>query len=143
VIPLQWKHDWDRLVTYVFFMGYGFYSIFFPIISVERSVTHWVEVLLGVEFIFAGGTMIYGLCRGKLTVWTMGMSVAFIGLSTITLVVAITGGFRVFAYALLFGAFAAQSLYGIRRERARRTEKEIRRQLEAILASVSPERTEP
>lgn len=143
MIPMDWKRDWDRVITYVLFMGYGGFSIFYPIISVERTVTQWVEVLLGVEFVFAGMALLYGLYKDKLTVWTMGMTVAFIGLFTISAVVAITGGFRVFAYSMLFGAFAAQSLYSIRRERSRRAEQKIRRQLEAILASVRPERTEP
>jgi len=143
MIRLGWKHDWDRLVTYILFVAYGFYSIVFPIVSVERSVAHWVEILLGIEFIFAGASMIYGLAKEHLLVWTMGMSVAGIGLTTITAVVAITGGFKVLAYAFLFGAFAAQCLYGIRRERNRRNESEIRRQLEAILESIGrPERTE-
>lgn len=139
----RWRHDWDRLTTYLLFIGYGVWSIFFPIVSVERSVQHWLEVALGLEFVFAGISMIYGLYRKRPTVWNMGMWVALIGLSTITTLVAVTGGFRVLAYAFLFGAFATQSLYGIRRERIRRNEEEIRRQLEAILESVKPERTSP
>lgn len=131
-----------RLLTYIFFICYGAYSIFFPLVSVERISDHWVEVLLGAEFVFAGASMIYGLCADHFMVWKMGMSVAFLGLMTITLVIAAVGGFRVFAYAFLFGAFACQSLYSIVRERGRREERDIRRQLEAIVASVRPERTD-
>ena len=131
--------DWDRVLTYIFFILYGAYSIFFPIVSVEKVSAHWIEVLLGAEFIFAGASMLYGLFKDHFKVWRMGMTVAFIGLSTITLLVAIVGGWRVLSYAFLFGAFACQSLYGIRRERRRRSEMEIRRQLEAIIASARPE----
>lgn len=130
--------DWDRVLTYLFFILYGAYSIFFPLVSVERVSAHWVEVLLGTEFVFAGASMLYGLFYDHFKVWRMGMTVAFIGLTTITLLVAAVGGWRVLSYAFLFGAFAAQSLYGIRRERRRRTELEIRRQLEAIVESARP-----
>jgi hypothetical protein len=57
-------------------------------------------------------------------------------------VIAAVGGFRVLSYAFLFGAFAMQSLYGIRRERKRRIETEIRRQLEQIVASAKPGETQ-
>ena len=130
--------QWDRVLTYVFFVFYGAYSIAYPIISVGRVSSHWMEILLGVEFIFAGLAMLYGLYIDHYTVWRMGMSVAFIGLATIALLVALVGGAPVFSYAALFGAFAMQSLYGIRRERKRRTEAEIRQQLEAIVASARP-----
>jgi uncharacterized membrane protein len=136
------RREWDRLLTYVLFICYGVYSIFYPIISLGRSVENWIEVLLGLEFVFAGVSMVYGLLRQKWTYWTMGMSVASIGLFTISSVVAVVGGGRVLAYAFLFGAFAMQSLYSIRRQRTRRHEEEIRYQLEAIVASVRPERTD-
>lgn len=133
--------DWDRVLTYLFFVLYGAYSIFYPIVSVERVSAHWVEVLLGLEFVFAGFSMLYGLFKDRYKVWRMGMTIAFIGLATISLLIAAVGGWRVLSYAFLFGAFAAQSLYGIRRERRRRTELEIRRQLELIIESARPEET--
>jgi hypothetical protein len=128
--------DWDRVLTYFLFVAYGLYSIFFPIVSVERVTDHWLEIVLGADFIFAGASMLYGLYSNRYEIWRMGMSVACIGLTTITMLVAAVGGPRVYAYAFLFGAFACQSLYGIRRERRRRIEAEIRRQLEDIVASV-------
>lgn len=134
--------DWDRVLTYIFFVLYGAYSIFFPLVSVDKVSDHWVEVLLGVEFMYAGFSMLYGLFRDRYKIWRMGMTVAFIGLATITLVIAAVGGFRVLSYAFLFGAFAMQSLYGIRRERKRRIETEIRRQLEQIVASAKPGETQ-
>lgn len=137
----RWRYDWDRLASYLLFVAYGIWSLFFPIVSVERSVEHWLEILLGLEFVYAGLSMMYGLWKNHFMVWAMGMSVAFIGLATITMLVAASGGLRVLAYAFLFGAFATQSLYSIRRERSRRSETEIRRRLEDILASVKPEGT--
>jgi hypothetical protein len=140
--------DWDRVLTYIFFIGYGFYSIFYPLVSVAKVSEHWTEILLGVEFIFAGAAMLYGLFKDHYTTWRMGMSVAFIGLTTITILVSVVGGPQSYAYAFLFGAFAMQSLYGIRREHRRRTEQEklrlerdIRLQLEALVASTRPGET--
>lgn len=130
--------DWDRVLTYLFFIGYGAWSVFYPIVSVERASAHWVEVLLGVEFVFAGMCMLLGLHKNNYTVWRMGMTVAFIGLTTISGLIAAVGGFAVFAYAFLFAAFAMQSLYGIRREKKRREQEEIRQHLEAIIESVRP-----
>lgn len=131
-----------RLLSYVSFVCYGAYSIFFPLISVERVSDHWVEILLGSEFMFAGAAMIYGLCTDHFMVWKMGMSVALLGLATISILIGLVGGYQVLAYAFLFGAFAFQSWYGILRERTRREERDIRRQLEEIVMSVRPERTD-
>lgn len=125
--------DWDRIITYMLFVAYGIYSLAFPLISVERASPAWIEGLLGLEFIFAGASMLYGLLKDQWMVWKMGMTVAFIGLSTITLVIGFVGGARVLAYAFLFGAFAMQSLYGIRRERKRRNEQEVIDQLQRII----------
>jgi len=133
--------DWDRVLTYLFFVFYGGYSIFFPIVSVDRVSDHWLEILLGLEFVYAGLSMLYGLFRNHYPIWRMGMTVAFIGLATISLLIAVVGGPSVYAYAFLFGAFACQSMYGIRREKRRRLEEEVRRQLEDIVASARPGRT--
>lgn len=130
--------NWDRVLTYIFFVLYGTYSIFFPLVSVDKVSEHWVEILLGANFVFAGMSMLYGFLRDRYVVWKMGMTVAFIGLSTITLLVGIVGGASALGAAFLFGAFATQCLYGIRRERVRRTEREIRHQLELIIQSARP-----
>lgn len=131
--------DWDRVLTYAFFICYGFFSIFHPIISVDRVSDHWAEVTLGVLFIYAGSSMLYGLFTDHYAVWRMGMAIAFIGLTTISGLIATVGGFAVLAYAFLFAAFAMQCLYGIRREKRRRESEQLRRQLESIIASVRPE----
>jgi hypothetical protein len=133
--------NWDRVISYVLFIAYGAYSIFYPLVSVARASEHWAEILLGVDFIFAGAAMLYGLYYDRYSVWKMGMTVAFIGAMTVTLLIAFVGGAEVLAYAFLFGAFAMQSLYGIRRERNRRIEWRIRRELETLVASARPGET--
>lgn len=134
-------YNWDRVLTYLFLTLYGAYSIFYPLVSVDKVSEHWVEILLGANFMFAGGSMLYGFLRDRYLVWKMGMTIAFIGLTTITLLVGIVGGPPALGAAFLFGAFATDSLYSIRRERRRRLETEIRRQLEAIVASAKPGET--
>jgi hypothetical protein len=131
--------DWDRFLTYLFFIFYGAYSVFFPLISVDKVSEHWVEILLGTNFVFAGVSMFIGLLRNSYMVWKMGVTIAFIGLSTISLLVGIVGGPPALGAAFLFGAFATDCLYGVRRERRRREQEAIRRDLEAIIESVKPE----
>lgn len=109
------RKEWDRLATYVLFIAYGLYSVFYPIISVERVVDSWIEMLLAGEFMFAGSIMIYGLVTDRYPYWRIGMVVATIGLLTISLTIASVGGARVLAYAFLFGSFAAQCVYKIGR----------------------------
>lgn len=131
--------DWDRFLTYLFFILYGAYSVFFPLVSVDKVSEHWLEIILGTNFVFAGVSMFVGLLRHNYLVWKMGVTIAFIGLFTIALLVGIVGGPPALGAAFLFGAFATDCLYGVRRERNRREQEEIRRHLEAIIESVRPE----
>lgn len=133
----RFKQDWDRLSIYVLLMAFGAYSTVYPIVSLERSAPYWAELTLGIEFFVAGVCLIIGM--GRWPGFRMaGLLVVAVGLSTISLVVALSGGTRVLAYAFLFGAFAMQSVYDIRKERrdrqARKTEEEeLAREL-ALLA---------
>lgn len=127
------KTDWDRLLIYVLLMAFGAYSTVYPIVSLERSAPYWAEVTLGIEFFLAGCLLIAGMGRRR-SFRMAGLLVVAIGLSTISVVVALSGGTRVLAYAFLFGAFAMQSVYDIRRERLEklnriREEKELAKEL--------------
>jgi len=117
--------QWDRLGIYLLLMAFGAYSTVYPIVSLERSSPYWAELTLGIEFFVAGAFLIVGM--GRREGYRMaGLFVVAIGLTTISLVVAVSGGTRVLAYAFLFGAFAMQSIHDIRMERrnrqARKTE---------------------
>lgn len=117
-----WRKDWDRLLIYVLLMAFGAYSTVYPIVSLERSAPYWAEVTLGVEFFIAGVCLIIGM--GQWSGFRMaGLLVVAVGLSTISAVVALSGGTRVLAYAFLFGAFAMQSVHDIRQERSLRQAK--------------------
>jgi hypothetical protein len=110
--------EWDRLGIYLLLMAYGGYSIAYPIISFERAAPHWAELMLGVEFSLAGILLVAGLKKPSARL--VGLLVVAIGLTTISLSVLLVGGTRVLAYAFLFGAFAMQSVYDIRKERQKR-----------------------
>jgi CHASE2 domain-containing sensor protein len=113
-------------------MAYGGYSIVYPIVSFERAAPNWAEWMLGIEFFIAGILLISGLRKPKHRM--LGLLVVCIGLSTISLSVAIVGGTRVLAYAFLFGAFAMQSVYDIREER--RLHKSRKEQTEQLTAEL-------
>lgn len=111
--------QWDRLGIYLLLMSFGAYSIFYPIVSLERSAPYWASLVLGVEFFLAGALLILGMAS-KPGYRMAGLFVVAIGLATISLVIASFGGLRVLAYAFLFGAFAMQAVHDIRRERRTR-----------------------
>lgn len=123
------RRDWDRLGIYLLLMAFGAYSTVYPIVSFERASPYWAQILLGMEFFTAGILLMVGF-EGRRKFRFAGLLVVAIGLSTISLVVAIQGGTRVLAYAFLFGAFAMQSVSDIRRER--RTQQDEKQQVEAL-----------
>lgn len=131
------SRDWDKIVVYVLFIAFGVYSVFYPIVSVEKVATDALEIMLGSNFVFAGSMMTYGLFSDQYKVWRIGVWVAFTGLITITGLIALVGGAKVYSYAFLFGAFAFQTFEGVRREKERKLEITIRRQLEDLLASTT------
>lgn len=110
------RNQWDKLGMYLLLMAYGGYSIFYPIVSVERAAPNWAEILLGTEFLVAGVLLVVGMGTKK-GYRMAGLLVVCIGLFTISGLLAIVGGTRVLAYAFLFGAFAMSSVYDIRKER--------------------------
>lgn len=110
------RNQWDKLGMYLLLMAYGGYSIFYPIVSVQRAAPNWAEILLGTEFLVAGLLLVIGM-GSKKGYRMAGLFVVAIGLFTISGLLAIVGGTRVLAYAFLFGAFAMSSVYDIRRER--------------------------
>jgi hypothetical protein len=123
------KRDWDRFGIYLLLMAFGAYSTVYPVVSFERAAPYWAEILLGVEFFMAGILLMIGF-EGRRRFRFAGLLVVAVGLTTISLVIAIQGGTRVLAYAFLFGAFAMQSVSDIRRER--RTQQEEKQQVEAL-----------
>jgi hypothetical protein len=140
--------EWDRFAIYALLAAYGLYSTVYPIVSFETAAPHWAELLLGAEFSAAGLLLIAGMGR-KPGYRMAGLVVVAIGLTTISLSVAIVGGTRVLGYAFLFGAFAMQSVFDIRREQATkrdakrsRQNEEIRRELEQLAHTASNGGTE-
>lgn len=107
--------QWDRFGIYLLLMSYGAYSTVYPIVSFERAAPHWAEIMLGVEFFASGLLLMLGMSRSAYRM--AGLLVVCIGLTTISVSIAIVGGTRVLAYAFLFGAFAMQSIHDIRQER--------------------------
>lgn len=112
------------------FIGFGAWSLFYPIISLANVAPHWVEVLLSVEFILSGMSLISSLVTSNRQLRTLGLLVAFIGLTTISLVIAFSGGSRVLAYSILYGAFAMQCVMDLRRNKANG---DLRKQVEELL----------
>lgn len=110
------KREWDRFGIYLLLMAFGAYSTIYPIVSFERVAPYWAEILLGVEFFLAGGLLMLGM-TGRKRIRMAGLLVVAVGLTTISLVIALAGGTRVLAYAFLFGAFAMQSVSDILSER--------------------------
>lgn len=127
------RRDWDRLGIYLLLMAFGAHSTIYPVISLERSSPSWAQILLGVEFFVAGILLMIGF-NTRHRFRFAGLLVVAIGLSTISLVIALQGGTRVLAYAFLFGAFAMQSVSDIRRER--RTRQEEKQQVEALAEEI-------
>lgn len=141
------KFEWDRLAIYALFMAFGVHSVTYPIVSFEKSAPHWAEIALGVEFFIAGVCLIVGVHPRRRGYRMAGLVVVALGLFTISLIIALSGGTRVLAYAFLFGAFAVDSIHDIRREKRKQQEAPdaLRRELQDILEmdSARPERTEP
>lgn len=124
------REHWDRLVVYLLLVLYGGYSIGYPIVSLQRAAPHWAEIMLGAEFVIAGILLALGLSPRRRGYRMLGLVVIALGLLTISLVIALSGGMRVLAYAFLFGAFAMDSIHDIRREKRKQEDPEhLRRQL--------------
>jgi hypothetical protein len=144
----RFLREWDRLMIYLLLATYGAYSTVYPIVSFERAAPHWAEILLGSEFAIAGVLLIIGMGRRR-GYRLAGLGVVAVGLSTISLSVAIVGGTRVLGYAFLFGAFAMQSIFDIRREQATKRDAKrsnddevIRRELEELARTANNGGTE-
>jgi hypothetical protein len=109
------RKEWDRLIVHLMLISFGVYSIVNPLLSVRRAVPPWTELMFDIEFILAGGLLIFGTLRHRKIWRRLGYSICVIGLSTIALLLFLAGGFRVGAYCILMSAFAMQLIVNARR----------------------------
>lgn len=114
----MWKairREWDRLLVHLLLFCFGVYSVASPILSVRRSVPPWTELMFNVEFMIAGAVLFLGTLLRRSQWRRLGYGVAFIGLTTVALLIFLAGGARVGAYSLLILAFAVEFIVGLRR----------------------------
>lgn len=124
--------EWDRILVYILFILFGVHTLLYPILSVRNNVIRPLETLLSIEFMISGISLLVGLCTGRRWMRSMGLTVAFIGLATISGVIGFAGGWRTLAYAMLIGAFATECIIDLRRSKRRISREKFRDELQEI-----------
>lgn len=116
------KSEWDRLLIYSLFFGFGVRSIFKPLQVFSDVVPVYYSLLLSLEFILAGLILIAGTFRHSRGLLRAGYVVSFLGLLTVGALIAVVAQSTI---TWLITAFAVEMLVSLRRLKERSLQQQL------------------